>query len=73
MYWWFAYPATAILVAMIIFSGAGHFWEKGFGIWRRGTSLDMFRASIFGLVAIFLVPEVWDVFANTHDGILLGT
>ena len=63
MYWWFAYPATAILVAMTIFSGAGHFWEKGFGIWRRGASLDMFKASIFGLVAIFLVPEVWDVFA----------
>ncbi len=63
MYWWFAYPASAILVAMTIFSGAGHFWEKGFGIWRRGASLDMFKASIFGLVAIFLVPEVWDVFA----------
>ena len=31
MYWWFGYPAAAILVAMIIFSGAGHFWEKGFG------------------------------------------
>ena len=63
MYWWFAYPAAAILVAMIIFSGAGHFWEKGLGVWRRGTSLEMFRASLFGLVAIFLVPEVWDVFA----------
>ncbi len=63
MYWWFAYPAAAILVAMTMFSGAGHFWEKGFGIWRRGASLEMFRASIFGLVAIFLVPEVWDVFA----------
>ena len=63
MYWWFAYPAAAILVAMTMFSGAGHFWERGFGIWRRGASLDMFKASLFGLVAIFLVPEVWDVFA----------
>ena len=63
MYWWFGYPAAAILVAMIIFSGAAHFWEKGFGLWRRGTSLEMFRASLFGLVAIFLVPEVWDTFA----------
>ena len=63
MYWWFAYPAAAILVAMTIFSGAGHFWEKGFGMWRRGASLEMFKASVFGLAAIFLVPEVWDVFA----------
>lgn len=63
MYMTFARPATVVLICVVVFAGAGHFWERGFGLWRRGTSLDMLRASVFGLAAIWLVPEIWDAYA----------
>ncbi len=63
MYNYFAVSATIILVLMMIFSAAGHFMEKGFGLWGRGTAAGMFRGAVFGLIIIWLLPQVWDFFA----------
>ena len=58
-----AIPSSILMVLMMIFSVAGHFMEKGFGLWRQGRAAGMFRGAIFGLILIFLLPEVWDIFA----------
>ncbi|MDE0266652.1 MAG: hypothetical protein OXK17_06505 [Thaumarchaeota archaeon] len=62
-YRYFAIPSTVLLVMMMVFSAAGHFMERGFGLWRQGTAADMFRGAIIGLIIIWLIPEVWDIFA----------
>lgn len=68
-YWYFAIPSVALLVMMIVFSAAGHFMEKGFGLWRQGRSAEMFRGAVVGLIIIWLLPEVWDLFALGMEGL----
>ena len=63
MYRTFAVPATVLLIMLILFTAAGHFWERGFGLWRRGAAADMMRGAVIGLIIIWVLPEVWDVFA----------
>ena len=73
MYSYFAVSATVLLVIMMIFSAAGHFMEKGFGIWRQGTAAGMFKGAIIGLVVIWLLPQVWDFFALGMEDLALDT
>lgn len=63
LYKYFAFPATAILVMMMVFSAAGHFMERGFALWKQGTSSNILRGAVIGVIAIWLIPEVWDIFA----------
>ena len=63
LYMWFAVPATVLLLFVLFASCVGHFWERGFGLWRRGYSASALRAAVFGLVLIWLTPEVWDAYA----------
>lgn len=71
MYQMFAYPSATILAGLIVFSAATHFWETGFGLWRSGASRDMLKASVFGLAAILIVPEIWDVYAISMTNLAL--
>ena len=63
LYRWFAAPSVTILLLIIVFSAAAHFWEKGLGWWRRGMAHEMFRTSVIGIIAIILLPELWDIYA----------
>jgi len=63
LYWFFAYPALFALVILIMFSLASHYWEKGFGIFKKGTSMGIMKTSIIGIITILIVPEFWDIFA----------
>ena len=63
MYRYFAYPVTSILVLVIIFTIALHFWEKGLQLVRPGTAISMFKHSVFGIAIIWIMPEIWDIFA----------
>ncbi len=62
-YWMFAYPSLVILFIFIMFAGATYYWEKGFSIFQRGTSIKIIKTSIIGMVAIILLPEFWDIYA----------
>ncbi len=62
-YWMFAYPALAISFIFIMFASATYYWEKGFSIFQRGTSIKIIKTSIIGMVAIILLPEFWDIYA----------
>ena len=62
-YWYFAIPSAVLLVMMMTFSAAGHFMEKGFGLWRQGRAAEMFKGAVIGLIIIWLLPEIWDMFA----------
>lgn len=59
----FAIPSMSILVLFIIFGIAGIYWEKGFGMFQKGTSVNIIKNSIIGIVAILVIPEFWDFFA----------
>ena len=63
LYWFFAYPSLAILIIFIMIAGATHYWEKSFGLFKKGTSLEIVKTSIIGFAVILLVPEFWDTFA----------
>ena len=62
-YWMFAYPSLAILFIFIMFAAATYYWEKGFSIFQRGTSMKIIKTSILGMVVIILLPEFWDIYA----------
>jgi len=62
-YWMFAYPALAFLFIFIMFAGATYYWEKSFSIFQRGTSMNIIKTSIIGMVTIILLPEFWDIYA----------
>ena len=62
-YWMFAYPSLAILFIFIMFAGATYYWEIGFSIFQRGTSMKIIKTSILGMVVIILLPEFWDIYA----------
>jgi len=55
LYWMFAYPSLAILFIFILFSSATHYWEIGFSIFQRGTSIGIIKTSIISMVAIILL------------------
>jgi len=61
LYWFFAYPSIIALFLFIMFAGATYYWEKSFSIFRKGTSLEIIKNSIIGLVVIILLPEFWDI------------
>ena len=63
LYRWFAIPATVILLFFIMLAAAAHFWERGIQLWRPGASQQILRSSVVGLVVIWLLPEVWDIYA----------
>ncbi|MCJ8306543.1 MAG: hypothetical protein HRU07_05775 [Nitrosopumilus sp.] len=63
LYWLFGYPSILILFIFIMFSVATHYWEKSFSIFKLGTSATIIKSSVFGIVAILLVPEFWDTYA----------
>jgi len=63
LYWLFAYPSLAILFIFIMFAAATHYWEIGFSIFQRGTSIGIIKTSIIGIVVIILLPEFWDIYA----------
>jgi len=63
MYWMFAYPVLAISFIFIMFAAATYYWEKGFSIFQRGTSIGIIKTSIIGIVVIILLPEFWDIYA----------
>ena len=63
MYWMFAYPALAISFIFIMFASAAYYFEKGFSIFQRGTSMKIIKTSVLGMVVIILLPEFWDIYA----------
>jgi len=63
LYWMFAYPALAISFIFIMFAAATYYWEKGFSIFQRGTSVKIIKTSVLGMVVIILLPEFWDIYA----------
>jgi len=63
LYWMFAYPALAVSFIFIMFASAAYYWEKGFSIFQRGTSMRIVKTSILGMVVIILLPEFWDIYA----------
>lgn len=62
-YWMFAYPSLAILFIFIIFASATYYWEKSFSIFQRGTSVNIIKTSILGMIVIIILPEFWDIYA----------
>ena len=62
-YWMFAYPSLAILFIFIMFAAATYYWEIGFAIFQRGTSIGIIKTSIIGMIVIVLLPEFWDIYA----------
>ena len=73
LYNYFAVSATILLVIMMMFSAAGHFMERGFGVWGRGRAAGMFRGAVIGLIVIWLLPQVWDFFALGMEEFALDT
>jgi len=63
LYWMFAYPALSVSFIFIIFASAAYYFEKGFSIFQRGTSMKIIKTSILGMVTIILLPEFWDIYA----------
>lgn len=63
LYWLFAWPSIVALMFFITFASASHFFEKSFGIFQRGTSSQILKTSIIGIVAIIIIPEFWDIYA----------
>lgn len=63
MYLYFAIPVTGILVVIIVFTAAVHFWEKGLQLVNPGTALRMLKRSTYCIAIIWILPEVWDIFA----------
>lgn len=63
LYWVFAYPSLAVLFIFIMFAGTTYYWEKSFSIFQKGTSVNIIKTSIVGMVAILLLPEFWDIYA----------
>jgi len=63
LYWIFAYPSLAVLFIFIMFAGATYYWEKSFAIFQKGTSINIIKTSILGMVTILLLPEFWDIYA----------
>ncbi|MCJ8307335.1 MAG: hypothetical protein HRU07_09830 [Nitrosopumilus sp.] len=63
LYWFFAWPSIIMLLFFIMFAAATYYWEISFSIFKKGTSTGILKTSIFGIVAILLVPEFWDIYA----------
>ena len=73
LYNYFAVSATILLIIMMVFSAAGHFMERGFGLWSQGTAARMFKGAVFGIIIIWAMPQVWDFFALGMEKFALDT
>lgn len=67
LYWLFGSFSSILLVVIMMISGILLLLEKAsLGI-QQGMAKKMFLSSIFGLVVIFMIPEVWDPIAVTIE------
>ena len=63
LYWMFAIPSLIILSFTVLFAFVAYYWEKAFSIFKKGTSIEILKTSVLGIVVILLLPEFWDTYA----------